>query len=83
MARRVQSPENVILVWLPASSPALNPVERLWEDVKSRIDGLDVRIRSSLTMLQEHVAGIVRRSTTEVIASLTGYAYLVEAIRAL
>ncbi len=58
-------------------------MERLWEDVKSRIDVLDVRIRSSLTMLQEHVADIIRRYTTEAIASLTGYAYRVEAIRAL
>jgi hypothetical protein len=83
VARRVQCPENVILVWWPAYSPEFNPVERLWEDGKSRIDVLDVRIRSSLTMLQEHVAGIVRRYTTEAIASLTGYAYLVEAMRAL
>ena len=82
-AQRVQWPANVMPVWLPAYSPELNPVERLWEDVKSRIDVLDVRIRSSLTMLQEHVAGIVCRYTTAAIASLTGYAYLVEAIRAL
>jgi hypothetical protein len=78
VAQRVQWPENVIPVWLPAYSPALNPVERLGEDVKSRIDVLEVRIRSSLTMLQAHVAGIVRRYTPEAIASLTGYAYLVE-----
>ena len=58
-------------------------MERLWEAVKSRLDVLEVWIRSSLTMLQDHVAGIVRRSTPEAIASLTGYAYLVEAIRAL
>ena len=83
VAQRVQGPENVIPVWLPAYSPELHPVERLWEDVKSRIDVLDVRIRSSLTMLQEHGADIIRRYTTEAIASLTGYAYLVEAIRAL
>jgi transposase len=25
-------------VWLPAYSPELNPVERLWEDLKGRID---------------------------------------------
>ena len=83
VAQRVQWPENVMPVWLPVYSPELNPVGRLWEDVKSRIDVLDVRIRSRLTMLQEHVAGIVRRYTTEAIASLTGYTYLVEAIRAL
>jgi len=83
VAQRVAVPENVILLWLPAYSPELNPVERLWEDLKGRIDVLDTWVRSSLRALQEHVAGIVQRYTAESIASLTGYAYLVEAAYAL
>src|SRR4029434_10126460 len=31
VAQRVPIPENVVLMWLPAYSPELNPVERLWE----------------------------------------------------
>jgi hypothetical protein len=65
-------------VWVPAYSPAFNPVERLGEDVKSRLDVLEVRMRSRLTRLHAHVAGIVHRYTPEAIASLTGYASLVE-----
>ena len=83
VAQRVAVPENVILMWLPAYSPELNPVERLWEDLKGRIDVLDTWVRSSLRALQEHVAGIVQCYTAETIASLTGYAYLVEAAYAL
>ena len=83
VAHRVQLPENVVLVWLPAYSPELNPVERLWEDLKARIDVLDARVRSNLTALQEHVAGLVQRYSAETIASLTGYTYLIEAIYAL
>jgi hypothetical protein len=83
VAHRVSVPDNVVLVWLPAYSPELNPVERLWEDLKHHIDVLDARVRTSLAALQAHVADIVRRYTTEAIASLTGYAYLVEAIHAL
>jgi hypothetical protein len=82
-AQRVEVPENVVLMWLPASNPELNPVERLWEDLKQRIDVLDAQLRSSLTALQAHVAGIIQRYTAEAIASLTGYSYLVEAIDAL
>ena len=80
VAQRVQCPDKVILRWFPAYSPELHPVERLWEDLKARIDVLDRRIRSSLARLQDHVADIVRRYTDEAMASLTGYAYLVEAL---
>ena len=82
-AQRVEVPEHVVLGWLPAYSPALNPVERLWEDLKYRIDVLNGQVRSSLRALQEHVAGLVQRYSAEMIASLTGYAYLVEAAYAL
>ena len=67
----------------PASSPALHSVERLWEDRKARIDVMDVRVRSSLSALQEHVAGIGQRYSAEIMASLTGYASLREAVHAL
>jgi putative transposase len=80
VAQRVQVPANVVLVWLPAYSPELNPGERLWEDLKARIDVMDARVRASLSALQEHVASIVQRYTAATIASLTGYAYLVEAV---
>jgi DDE superfamily endonuclease len=83
VAQRVQLPANGILVWFPAYSPELTPVERLWEDLQARIDSLDGQVRASLAALQEHVASLVRRDTAETIASLTGYAYLVEAIHAL
>ena len=68
---------------LRGRDPIEPDVERLWEALKARIDVLDARVRSSLTALQDHVAGIVQRYTAATIASLTGYAYLLEAVHAL
>jgi hypothetical protein len=74
VAQRVAVPENSILLWFPASSPELNPVERLWEDLKRRIDVLDGQVRSHLGALQEHVADLGQRYSAERIASLTRHA---------
>jgi hypothetical protein len=82
-APRVPGPAPVVLVWGPASSPAWQPVARLWEDLTGRLDGMDVRGRSRLTAWQQHGADMVPRDTTEPLASLPGYAYLLEAARAL
>ena len=57
-------------------------MERLWEDLKRRIDVLNPQVRSSLAALQAHVADLIQRYTAETLASLTGYAYLVDAINA-
>ena len=54
----------------PASSPELHPIERLWEDLKARIDVMDGQVRSSLAVLQEHVAGIMQRDSAAIMASL-------------
>jgi DDE superfamily endonuclease len=83
VAQRGAVPDNVVRMGLPAYSPELNPGERLWEDLKSRIAGVETRVRRTRAALQAHGAGLVQRSTAETIASLTGYAYLGEAICAL
>jgi hypothetical protein len=83
VAQRVVVPDNVVLVWLPPYSPELNPVERLWEDLKYRIDVQNPTVRANLEAFREHIAGIIRDYTAGAIASLTSYPYLVEAIDAL
>lgn len=83
VASAVEVPRNVVLLPLPPYSPELNPVERLWQDIKRRIDVFDVTVRTSLAGLREHVAEIVRSYTVSEIASLTGYDYLLDAAYAL
>lgn len=76
-------PENVVLVSLPPYCPELNPVERLWQDVKGRIDVYAAGVRTQLEVLRAHVGEIVCSYSAEAIQSLTGYEYILRAVNAL
>ena len=80
-AKDLNLPENVVLLSLPPYCPELNPVERLWEDLKSRISATDQTVRTQLSALRQHVAEMINRYTTEQLQSLTGYGYILDAIR--
>jgi transposase len=82
-AHHLQLPDNVLLWGLPPYSPELNPVERLWQDVKQRIDSFDQLVRNSLQGLRDHVADIINNYTNEQLRSITGYDYIVQAVNAL
>jgi len=75
-AKKLSIPENVELKFLPPYSPELNPVERLWQDLK---DALGFDFYEDLSSLRQKTRMVLRRYTDEAVASLTGYEYLLEA----
>ncbi len=79
-AKDVRVPDNVRFVFLPPYSPELNPIERLWRDLKDRLAWLHF---PDLTAQQDFVGALVRTYTPTTIQSLTGYTYFVEAVNAL
>lgn len=68
-------PDNVLLVRLPPYSPELNPIERVWQDLRK---WLGSTLPDDLHALKEHVATILLSYTNETLASITGYPYLRE-----
>jgi transposase len=79
-AHRLQLPDNVRLVFLPPYCPELNPIERVWRDLK---DELAWKQFSELSLQREAVAELLRAYDAPTIQSLTSYTYLLEAIHAL
>jgi transposase len=70
-------PENVILLFQPAYSPEVNPIERLWGYIKERLKWL------RFEQIEEWRAAVqkeLNKLTNEVIASLTGWQFILEAI---
>jgi transposase len=75
-AKKLSIPKNIELTFLPPYSPQLNPVERLWQDLKDR---LAFDFYEHLSNLRQEARMVLRSYTNEVVRSLTGYEYLVEA----
>jgi len=76
-AKRLKIPYNIVPVFLPPYSPELNPIERLWEDIKAEIAD---ELYPTIEALMDQVASIIKRYTKEAIQSLTSYPYLIEAV---
>ena len=78
-ARKLTIPENLWLVFLPPYSPELNPIERLWQDLK---DHVAFHLHENLSVLKQEVRAKLDTYTDEVVTSLTGYDYLLDAANA-
>lgn len=77
-AKKLIIPDNLVLLPFPAYCPELNPIERLWQHIKSKIDFALIK---SLEALKQEVANIIKEECTDsVVASITGYSYIVEAV---
>lgn len=69
--------DNVLPIFQPAHSPELNPIERLWEDIKKHFKGKNF---NSLSLLRDEVFDLINSLSSTVIVSLTGWSYIVEAL---
>lgn len=75
---RLKIPSNIALIFIPPYSPELNPIERLWEDIKDEIAD---EIYSDIEALKKRVASVLDEYSKAEIRSISGYPYLMEAIK--
>lgn len=75
-AKALQLPENIALMFLPARSPELNPIERVWEDGRGEMAGKHV---AHLDCLEDEGEALLATYTAERLQSLSGDSYLVQA----
>ncbi len=77
-AKELKVPENMHLIFLPAYSPELNPVEHVWESIRENwfgnevfksIDSVENQLVKALAALESH---------PEEVASLTGFPWIVD-----
>jgi transposase len=68
---------NIILLFQPPYCPELNPIEHLWQYLKA-----DLRWASfkTLEQLQVKLGELLAKLNPEIIASITGYPFILEAL---
>lgn len=71
---KLETPENISLVFLPPVSPQLNPIERLWKKIKT--DFFHNRIRDGIEDVKASVAKALATLTAMVVASICACSYL-------
>jgi DDE superfamily endonuclease len=71
-------PPNVTAVPFPSYSPELNPIERLWRDLKDQVAETVVR---TLDELSDTVCRLIQRYSQTTLKSLTGFTYFVQAVQ--
>ena len=72
-AKSLQVPDNIAFLFLPPYSPELNPIERLWQDIKAK---LFQNVLTSLQEMQDKLTEILRNYTKTAIESITKYDYI-------
>jgi transposase len=77
-AKHLQVPENIHLVYLPSSNPELNPIERFWRDMKDKVAFHNFPDEPEL---EEWISTTLNCYSKEQIASLTGYDYIINAVK--
>jgi transposase len=77
---RLTLPKHVRLLFLPPYGPELNPIERVWRDLKDDVAWLQF---ADLDAQQDYLILLLQGYAAATLQSLTGYPSLVEAIHAL
>jgi putative transposase len=70
-------PENVIFLFQPPHTPEVNPIERLWLEIK-RV--LRWECFSSLEELRGELWKQLKKLRNEIVASVTGYKFIIDAL---
>jgi hypothetical protein len=76
-SKQIDWPENLLPILQPAHAPELNPLERLWQYVKRPLRGQNYK---NLEQLWQQIQDIFHPLTAEVVRSLTGWDFIVDAV---
>lgn len=75
--KKLKIPNNIILMFQPSHCPESNPIEQVWQYLKK---GLRWELPRNLDELRILISEQLEKMSLEVIASITGRSYILEAL---
>ena len=79
-AKSLVIPDNVVLIFLPPYSPELNPIERLWQDIKHKLFS---QTYQTLAQMQQQLSEILGKYPKAAIAKITSFTYFLNTANAI
>lgn len=76
-AKDLAIPENIVLLFQPPYSPQVNPIERLWRELKKEFRW---KLFDNLEELRIRLSKEIERLTPELIRSVTGWQFILDAL---
>lgn len=77
LSQYLQTPENIIILLQPPHTPQVNPIERLWAEIKRN---LSWECFQSLDELREVVRLWLEKLDASIVTSLTGWDFILDAL---
>lgn len=76
-SKDLEIPPNVILLFQPPYCPQVNPIERFWQHLKKELKWNNF---DDLAQLRQKVTKIISSLTSETVASITGWKFILDAL---
>lgn len=77
LSGKLQVPENIILLFQPPHTPQVNPIERLWQEIKKSLSWESFH---TLDELREFIWRRLEKLNTSIVASITGWDFILDAL---
>ncbi len=69
-SKNISIPRNIKLLRIPAYAPELNPAEKVWQYMKSKVA---MKCNESIKHLQDRLTPLIKSMDKELISSITAY----------
>lgn len=76
-AKDLNLPKNLVLIKLPPYCPELNPIERLWQDLKKELKN---KVWNSIQTLKDKVSSMTDKLDFDRIYTLTAWDWIINPI---